>query len=137
MTDALVGSARERSDRCRRSVLDALAAMEAAGTPINLKRTAAWAGVSRNFIYATPDLFTAVREAARRSDPGTPSVHVGATRASEESLRTRLLAALNENQELRERVAALESTNARLVHEVIDLQNPEPENVVRISRRRV
>lgn len=86
--------------------------------PLNVNAVAQAAGVSRNFIYSQPDLLLQLRIAkAQALDRLPPS----AAPASEESLRRRLVTALDtiadlrsENESLRRRI---ENLTAQLIAE--------------------
>lgn len=138
MPEELTRAARERSRLCLVAVREAVGRMEAVNAPISLKRVAAEAKVSRNFIYTTPAALKMVgdsRDASRSRIPGRiPSRPTG---GSDESIRTRLGAALVLIDELRRDNELLRGRNRNLVDEVVNLQNPPAAaNVVPIRQRR-
>jgi hypothetical protein len=138
MSEDLSRAAKERSRQCLLAVRDAVRRMEAVNAPISLKRVAAEAKVSRNFIYTTPAALEIVgdsRDASRSRAPGRiPSRPAG---GSDDSIRTRLGAAIVLIDELRRENETLRGQNRNLVNEVVNLQNPpDPANVVPIRRRR-
>lgn len=138
MTEALAAAARERSERSRASVLAVVRALEKSDDAVSVRGVAEQAGVSRNFIYSTPECLEAVRKAITRGRNTKPQVlepRPGG-RTSEASLQTRLVAAIADNDNLHRRIAELEAQNAALVGTVVDLQNPQPANVANIRRRR-
>lgn len=136
MTEKLLASAQARTRECTRAVLATIKELETAQTAITLKGVAARAGVSRNFIYTTPNVFAAVQKAAERQKPVLSSKPAPTAPSSDASLRTRLAAALAENDRLQQEVDRLTAANQALVEEVIELQNPGPKNVTSIRKRR-
>lgn len=87
-------------------VRKALAAMNREGVPISFASVAIRAEVSRPFLYQHPE-FRGEIEALRGSQTLAPSRLPVRERGSEASVRTRLHAALQENQRLREENTAL------------------------------
>ncbi|QCP08761.1 hypothetical protein FDF08_12975 [Micrococcus luteus] len=136
MTEKLLASAQARTRECTRAVLATVKELEASQSAITLKGVAARAGVSRNFIYTTPDVLAAVQKAAERQRPKLPSEPAPTAPSSDASLRTRLAAALAHNECLQQEIDRLTATNQALVEEVIELQNPAPKNVTSIRKRR-
>ncbi|MFE4229945.1 DUF6262 family protein [Arthrobacter sp. NPDC056886] len=139
MKDALAQAAADRSKRSLERVNRAVAAMDSRGIKISLRAVAAEAGVSRNFIYTTPEALERVKSARGRSEGNRVSnlPKVGPQRgSSDESIRMRLAAALAEIDELKREVKRLSDKNTDLVAEVINLQNPLPKNVSPMRRRR-
>lgn len=136
MTEGLLAAAQARTQRCKQSVLDTIRTMEREGERITLKGAAARAGVSRNFIYTTPEVEAALRAASERQGPLSVAPRIAATPSSDASLRTRLVAAIEENRRLRDELDTLKATNERLVSEIVTLQNPAPKNVAQLRRRR-
>jgi hypothetical protein len=139
MTDALAKDAARRSKRALQDVKRTVAAMETSGIKISLRAVATEAGVSRNYIYTTPEALECVKAARGRSQknrvrilPREVSQHGG----SDESIRMRLAAALTQVDALMSEVRLLSETNNELIAEVIKLQNPLPENVAPIRKRR-
>jgi hypothetical protein len=135
----LAESARERSRRCEQAVLTAVKVLEGAQRPVSIKAVAAEANVSRNYIYSSATALQAVRVAMGRQQSSHPTLlkrPTAATGSSDDSLRTRLAAALFEIDELRGKLTELEARNRALTEAVVDLQNPLPTNVTDIRRRR-
>jgi hypothetical protein len=97
--------------------------MQRAGVEINIHAVAARAGVSRNFIYQTPDLTTAVRAAAADNAGRMPQ---GRTTASEASLKRRLTTALDALAESKVRIRELERQLETLTAEVVRFQAGSP-----------
>lgn len=108
MTDALGRYRETRRTQMHAAVTRALRDLEQQGTPINISRVAATAGVSRQWLYDSP--FRAEIEALRNHStvprPARPRpIREAATdaslRAQNEALRQRLLEAREENTALR------------------------------------
>lgn len=98
--DALRDAASARSlvvvERARRAVRE----LERRGETISFQAVAVEAGVSRAFLYGHAELRDAI-EQLREQHHRTPSRLPRGERASEESLRSRLHGALEENKRLR------------------------------------
>lgn len=139
MTDALSRDSARRSKRALENVKRAISAMERNRVKISLRAVSAEAGVSRNYIYTTPEALKRVKAAIARSElkrvRRLPKV-VPQRGGSDESLRMRMAAALVQIDELKREVVQLKESNAELVTEVINLQNPLPNNVAPMRRRR-
>jgi hypothetical protein len=75
------------------------------GEPITFAVVAARASVSRQFLYSHPDLRAEIERL--RGQQRTPARLPVRERASDESIRSRLRAALDENKGWREEIAAL------------------------------
>ena len=111
MTAALAAAARQRSDQTRQRATQALQRLHATGQPITFAHVARTAGVSRSWLYRQPDLradIDRLRRVATAQAVPVPSPE----RASADSLRQRLEAALDEitrlkadNHQLREHLA--------------------------------
>jgi hypothetical protein len=96
LADAAAHRALDAQARAR----GALAELDRAGEQITFAAVARRAHVSRQFLYSRDALRTEI--AQLRTSPARTSPAISAhTRASENSLRTRLRAALDENQHLR------------------------------------
>ena len=89
------------AERARRALVE----LDRRGETITFAVVAARARVSRQFLYSHPDLRTDI-ERLRGQQPA-PARLPARQRASDESIRHRLRAALDENQRLREETAAL------------------------------
>lgn len=109
----------ERHLAKRGSVERAMADMQRRGVRITLNAVAKTAGVSRNFIYQTPELKKAVDAAAKANEGRMPQ---GRTTATEASLRKRLTVALDALADSKERVQQLERRVEGLTAEVVRLQ---------------
>ena len=94
---ALQAAAQRKSTDTLQRATVALAELEQAGGEVTFQRVARAAGVSRQWLYRQPQLRARIE--ALRAKPPTP-VPAG-ERSSDESLRQRLTAALEDNQRLR------------------------------------
>ncbi len=103
---ALARAAAARTVDAEARVRKAMAAMNREGVPISFASVAIRAEVSRPFLYQHPE-FRVEIEALRGSQTLAPSRLPVRERGSETSVRTRLHAALQENQRLREENTAL------------------------------
>lgn len=105
-TDAIREAAAHRSidatARARRAVRE----LHRHGAEVNFAAVAAIANVSRQFLYTTPELREEIDQ-LRGEQRTTLSRTVVEQRASNASIRTRLRAALDDNQRLREENARL------------------------------
>lgn len=110
-TDRLAEHARHRHHDTVRRAHEALAELANTGQSVTIARLADKAGVSRSWIYTQPELRERVEQLQRRfTEAGANRATV--TRASDESLRSRLAVAherntqlRRENQQLRESLA--------------------------------
>ncbi len=110
-TDAIREAAAHRSvdatARARRAVRE----LSRHGTEVNFAAVAAIANASRQFLHTTPELREDI-DKLRGEQRTTVSRTVVEERASDASIRTRLRAALDDNERLREE-------NARLREELV------------------
>jgi AcrR family transcriptional regulator len=134
MTNPLADAARKRATECLAAVERVVTELQQNGQPVSLRDVAQRAGVSRNYIYTTPAAKELVLGA--RSSQAKSTRSLTSRPASDESLKMRLQAALQRIDELELDNGQLRQRNDALVEEVIRLQNPEPENVTSIRRRR-
>ncbi len=133
----LAEQARARSANCLSAVRQAVVQFETDRRKITLRAIAESARVSRNFIYTTPEALELVRQARdRTSDRVAPPRAPESKSVSEESLLMQLAAARLLIEELEAERQELLAKNRSLVDEVIRLQNPLPENVTKLRRRR-
>jgi hypothetical protein len=97
------GAARSAAaaERARRALVD----LHTRGETITFAGIAARANVSRQFLYTHADLRAEIERL--RSEPTPAPARPSREHASDESIRTRLRAALDENKRLREQIAAL------------------------------
>lgn len=84
---------------------NAIRQLHAQGLPVSFASVATEAGVSRGFLYKHAELKREITELRARTNgmPGPPA----AERAAHTSLKTRLRAALDDNQQLRQENTAL------------------------------
>ena len=105
--DALRSAAAARSlavaERARRTLRE----LDRQGAPISFQSVATQAGVSRAFLYGHPELRAAIMQHRDPHEHDTTSRRPRHERASEESLRARLRAVLDENKRLRSENAQL------------------------------
>jgi hypothetical protein len=102
----LADAAARRTLEAAERVRGALRELDREGAAISFAAVATRARVSRAFLYQHPD-FRAEIEALRADPDGAPARLPVRQRGSEASLRTRLRAALEDNQRLRQEVARL------------------------------
>jgi hypothetical protein len=100
-TDAIREAAAHRSLDATARARRALRELSRHGTEVNFAAVAAIANVSRQFLYTNPELRKEIDE-LRGEQRTTLSRTAVEDHASDASLRTRLRAALDDNQRLRE-----------------------------------
>lgn len=103
---ALADAAARRTLDAEQRVRNTLRKLDADGTTISFLAVAEHARVSRAFLYAHQDLRAEI-EALRSINGTAPARLPVRQRASDNSVRARLRAALDENQRQREELAAL------------------------------
>jgi hypothetical protein len=89
------------AERARRALVE----LDRRGATITFAVVAARAGVSRQFLYSQPGLRADIERL--RGEQRAPARLPARERASDESIRSRLRASLDENKRLREEIAAL------------------------------
>ncbi|WKT89576.1 DUF6262 family protein [Microbacterium maritypicum] len=136
MTDALADAARRRSRESLAAVTRAVNDLVRSDERVTLRAVAERAGVSRNYIYTTPKAKDLVDRARKSTSTRGRHVRPESRSASEASLQTKLDAQALLIDDLEAEVTELRTKNQALVQEVINLQNPQPENVTRIRKRR-
>ena len=102
---ALAAAAATRSLEAERRAREALAVLAERGESITFKAVAARANVSRQFLYSHEELRAEI-EKLRGEQLRTPQVPAR-ERASDDSIRARLRATLDENKRLRIEIAGL------------------------------
>lgn len=102
----LARAARARSEATRTRALAAIAAAERSGAPITLTGLARNAGVSRAWFYAQPGLRSRLQPLLT-SGPAAGAPIPDSQRASDASLRSRLMLGLRRNQDLTKENAEL------------------------------
>ena len=108
-THHLVAAARQRSDKARQQVEEALKQLDQTTRPATVSELARTAGVSRSWLYTQPDLLEQLQQ---RTRPGRKFPTAASVRASEASMHRRLQLShqrirqlTDENNRLRERLA--------------------------------
>ena len=107
----LAQHARQRHERTLQRASETLTALADSGGPVSIAALATRAGVSRSWIYTQPELRERIEQLQQPSSRISKGAD-GAHRASDKSLRRRLILAhqritqlRNENQQLREALA--------------------------------
>jgi hypothetical protein len=114
--DALAAAAARRHELTRAKAIQALRELDRAGTPVTFASIATAAGISRSWLYTQPDISNQVRRL--RSAARDPASTVPASqRATDSSLRARLTAALERNQQLADENTRLRRQLARALGE--------------------
>ncbi|MFB8369609.1 DUF6262 family protein [Pseudarthrobacter sp. NPDC055928] len=108
-THHLLAAARQRSDKARQKVEEALKQLDQTTQPATVSELARTAGVSRSWLYTQPDLLEQLQQ-RKRPDKTSPSE--SSIRASETSMHRRLQLAhqrirqlTDENRRLQDRLA--------------------------------
>jgi hypothetical protein len=112
-TAPLAVAAARRHELARSRAIQALRELDRAGAPVTFATLAAAAGVSRSWLYTQPDIRSQVQQIRdSTSRPRTAAVPAG-QRAADASLRARLTASLQRNQQLADENARLRRQLAR------------------------
>ena len=114
----IVAAARHRHELTRARAVQALRELDRTGAPVTFAALAAFAGVSRSWLYAEPDIrdeIVRLREATSRS-PTAPIP--AAQRTTDASLLRRLEAAHTERRRLQEENTRLRQEIARAGRQV-------------------
>ena len=99
--DPLSEAAARRHELTRSKAIQALRELDRAGTPVTFAGVAQAAGISRSWLYTQPDISSQIRRLRRQTDgAGSAGAIPAAQRATDASLRARLAAALDRNQQL-------------------------------------
>jgi hypothetical protein len=105
--DPLSEAAARRHELTRSRAVQALRELDRAGIPVTFAGVALAAGISRSWLYTQPDIRDQIQR-LRGARNGKPAGAVPAgQRATDASLRARLTAALQRNQELADENARL------------------------------
>ena len=97
----IVLAAKRRSELTRAKAVQAIRQLERSGAVVTFEAVAANAGVSRSWLYGQADLRVEIERLRERTRETSSSVPVR-KRTSDTSLRTRLLAALDQCRKLTE-----------------------------------
>ncbi len=114
----IIAAARHRHELTRARAVQALRELDHTGAPVTFAAVAAFAGVSRSWLYAQPDIHDEIvrlREATSRS-PAAPIP--AAQRTTDASLLRRLEAAHTERRRLQEENTRLRQEIARARRQV-------------------
>jgi len=105
------------AERARRALVE----LDRRGETITFVRVAAHANVSRQFLYSHPDLRAEIQRLRSKSQPAAAGLPTR-ERASDDSNRVRLRAALDEHKRLRDEIAALREELAHTHGRVRELE---------------
>jgi hypothetical protein len=104
----LAESAARRHELTRAKAIQALRELDRAGQPVTFVAVAAAARISRSWLYTQPGIADQIRRLRKTAnDPTSPGSIPAGQRATEASLRARLAAALQRNQQLADENARL------------------------------
>jgi hypothetical protein len=117
---ALGAAATRRSHAAQARAKTALRALDARGEPITFQAVAHAAGVSRQWLYTQPELREEIEQLRATSGELEGRVVPARERASENSLRHRNRALLEENQRLRAEIVAVKDELAVALGELRD-----------------
>jgi hypothetical protein len=110
----LAAAAARRHELTRSKAIQALRELDRSGQPVTFASVAAAAGISRSWLYTQPDISDQVRKLRGNAHSRTPASAIPASqRATSESLRARLAATLQRNQQLTDENARLRRQLAR------------------------
>jgi negative regulator of sigma E activity len=102
----LAEAAARRHERTRSKAIQALRELDREGRPVTFAAVASAAGISRSWLYTQPDIRDQIQR-LRTARTSKRAIIPAAQRATDESLRVRLTAALRRNQALAEENARL------------------------------
>jgi hypothetical protein len=109
----LAEAAARRHELTRSKAIQALRELDRSGKPVTFAAVASAAGISRSWLYTQPDIRDQVQR-LRGTRNGKPASAIPAgQRATDESLRTRLAAALQRNRQLADENTRLRRQLAR------------------------
>lgn len=109
----LAAAAARRHQLTRARAIQALRELDRAGSPVTFASVAGAAGISRSWLYTQPDIRDQIRQLRGTRSPSPASTVPASQRATDTSLRARLTAALQRNQQLAEENARLRRQLAR------------------------
>lgn len=96
----IIAAARHRHELTRARAVQALRELDRAGEPATFTSVAAAAGISRSWLYTQPDISDQIRRLRTALPSGPASPIPASQRATGDSMRARLAAALQRNQQL-------------------------------------
>ena len=106
--DPLSEAAARRHELTRSRAVQVLRELERSGTPVTFAGVAQAAGISRSWLYTQPDISSQIRSLRQETDgAGSAGAVPAAQRATDASLRARLVAALDRNRQLADENARL------------------------------
>ena len=120
----LAAAAARRHQLTRARAIQALRELDRAGSPVTFASVAGAAGISRSWLYTQPDIRDQIRQLRGTRSPGPASAIPASQRATDTSLRARLTATLQRNQQLAEENARLRRQLARALGD--QRINPDP-----------
>jgi len=103
----LAAAAARRHQLTRARAIQALRELDRAGSPVTFASVAGAAGISRSWLYTQPDIRDQIRQLRGTCSPSPASTVPASQRATDTSLRARLTAVLQRNQQLAEENARL------------------------------
>jgi Family of unknown function (DUF6262) len=110
----LAQAAARRHELTRSKAIQALRELGRSGHPVTFASVATAAGISRSWLYTQPDISGQIRKLRNDAHGRDPATAIPAgQRATGESLRARLTAALTRNQQLADENARLRRQLAR------------------------
>ena len=134
-TAPIIAAARRRHELTRAKAIQAIRELDHAGTPITFEAVARHAQISRSWLYTQPSIraeLERLRDTTRRAPaPAIPANQ----RATGESLKTRLQAALERNQALSEDNTRLRRQLARALGDQRTQNSPPSRSSVTIGPR--
>lgn len=114
----LAAAAARRHELTRSTAIQALRELDRSGTPVTFAAVAAAAGISRSWLYTQPDISDQIRRLRSNArDRSSADLIPAGQRATDASLRTRLTAALQRNQQLADENTRLRRQLARALGE--------------------
>ena len=110
--DPLARAATRRHELTRSKAIQALRELDRVGSPVTFAAVAAAAGISRSWLYTQPDIRSQIQRLRTTTETRTTAIPAR-QRATDASLRGRLTATLERNQQLTEENSRLRQQLAR------------------------
>ena len=111
--DPLAAAAARRHELTRAKAIQALRELDRSGQPVTFASIAAAAGISRSWLYTQADIRDQIQQLRGTRSHGTAGAVPASQRATETSLRARLTATLQRNQQLTDENTRLRRQLAR------------------------
>ena len=112
--DPLSEAAARRHELTRAKAVQTLRELDQAGTPVTFAGVARAAGISRSWLYTQPDISGQIRRLRQETNAGGSAGGIpAAQRATDASLRARLITVLDRNKQLADENARLRRQLAR------------------------